>query len=219
MTYKYAFDADFRVGRRLERQQTHDRSRRPADFLEPAGAPRPDGRTDVMHCADAAPAEADLTNLTEQTAQVEEEAGDLTEIVDSVQDETQMAPLAAPTEKLVALDEDDPALGKPESAGAGAVSRAAGCMLNSRRPMPISSGTHAASVPTPSIPRGSQVLEARKRMARLEREPHVVEAKLHEDGQGLHVRTRDADSFYLVFNQVGCPIRKSTDIKVICTSP
>jgi len=30
----------------------------------------------------------------------------------------------------------------------------------------------------------------------------VVEAKLHADGAGLHVRTRDADSFYLLLNQV-----------------
>jgi ABC-2 type transport system ATP-binding protein len=31
---------------------------------------------------------------------------------------------------------------------------------------------------------------------------HVVEARIHEDGKGLLVRTRDADQFYLLLNQV-----------------
>ena len=31
---------------------------------------------------------------------------------------------------------------------------------------------------------------------------HVVEARIHEDGKGLLVRTRDADRFYLLLNQV-----------------
>jgi ABC-2 type transport system ATP-binding protein len=31
---------------------------------------------------------------------------------------------------------------------------------------------------------------------------HVVEARIHDDGKGLLVRTRDADSFYLLLNQV-----------------
>jgi ABC-2 type transport system ATP-binding protein len=31
---------------------------------------------------------------------------------------------------------------------------------------------------------------------------HVVEARIHEDGGGLLVRTRDADQFYLLLNQV-----------------
>jgi ABC-2 type transport system ATP-binding protein len=31
---------------------------------------------------------------------------------------------------------------------------------------------------------------------------HVVEAKLSDDGRGLLVRTRNADSFYLLLNQV-----------------
>ncbi len=31
---------------------------------------------------------------------------------------------------------------------------------------------------------------------------HVVEARIHEDGKGLLVRTRDADKFYLLLNQV-----------------
>jgi ABC-2 type transport system ATP-binding protein len=34
------------------------------------------------------------------------------------------------------------------------------------------------------------------------REKETVEAKLHADGQGIHVRTRDADSFYLMLNRV-----------------
>jgi len=34
------------------------------------------------------------------------------------------------------------------------------------------------------------------------RSDHVVEAKLHEDGRGLLVRTRDADRFYLTLNQL-----------------
>jgi ABC-2 type transport system ATP-binding protein len=31
---------------------------------------------------------------------------------------------------------------------------------------------------------------------------HVVEARLHEDGRGLFVKTRDADRFYLLLNEV-----------------
>jgi ABC-2 type transport system ATP-binding protein len=31
---------------------------------------------------------------------------------------------------------------------------------------------------------------------------HVVEARLHEDRRGLFVKTRDADRFYLLLNQV-----------------
>jgi len=31
---------------------------------------------------------------------------------------------------------------------------------------------------------------------------HVVEARIHEDGKGLLVRTRDADQFYLLLNEV-----------------
>jgi ABC-2 type transport system ATP-binding protein len=31
---------------------------------------------------------------------------------------------------------------------------------------------------------------------------HVVEARIHEDGKGLLVRTRDADKFYLLLNEV-----------------
>ncbi len=38
--------------------------------------------------------------------------------------------------------------------------------------------------------------------SRLFREPHIVEAKLHGDGKGLHIRTRDADRFYLGLNRV-----------------
>jgi ABC-2 type transport system ATP-binding protein len=38
--------------------------------------------------------------------------------------------------------------------------------------------------------------------ARLFGHDQVVEAKLHPDGSGLHVRTLDADSFYLLLNQV-----------------
>jgi ABC-2 type transport system ATP-binding protein len=38
--------------------------------------------------------------------------------------------------------------------------------------------------------------------ARLFQQDHVVEAKIHEDGKGLLVRTRDADSLYLLLNKV-----------------
>jgi ABC-2 type transport system ATP-binding protein len=31
---------------------------------------------------------------------------------------------------------------------------------------------------------------------------HVVEAKIHPDGKGVLLRTRDADSFYLLLNRV-----------------
>ena len=65
------------------------------------------------------PDAAELTSLTEQMEQVEEDAGELTEIVESVQDETQMAPFVAPTERLETIGEDDPTLGDLESAVAG----------------------------------------------------------------------------------------------------
>ena len=38
--------------------------------------------------------------------------------------------------------------------------------------------------------------------ARLFTENHLVEAKLHTDGHGLLLRTTDADSFYLLLNNV-----------------
>lgn len=38
--------------------------------------------------------------------------------------------------------------------------------------------------------------------SRLFQQDHVVEAKIHEDGRGLLVRTRDADSLYLLLNRV-----------------
>jgi ABC-2 type transport system ATP-binding protein len=38
--------------------------------------------------------------------------------------------------------------------------------------------------------------------SRLFHEDHVVEAKIHNDGKGLFIRTRDADSFYLMLNRV-----------------
>jgi len=38
--------------------------------------------------------------------------------------------------------------------------------------------------------------------ARLFERDHVVEAKVHEDGKGLLVRTRDADSLYLLLNRI-----------------
>jgi len=38
--------------------------------------------------------------------------------------------------------------------------------------------------------------------ARLFQQDHVVEAKLSPDGKGLLLRTRDADSFYLLLNRV-----------------
>ena len=38
--------------------------------------------------------------------------------------------------------------------------------------------------------------------SRLFREDHVVEAKIHNDGKGLLIRTRDADRFYLMLNRV-----------------
>jgi ABC-2 type transport system ATP-binding protein len=31
---------------------------------------------------------------------------------------------------------------------------------------------------------------------------HVVEARIHDDGKGLLVRTRDADRFHLLLNEV-----------------
>ena len=34
------------------------------------------------------------------------------------------------------------------------------------------------------------------------REDHVVEVKIHDDGSGLHLRTRDPDSLYLLLNRV-----------------
>lgn len=38
--------------------------------------------------------------------------------------------------------------------------------------------------------------------SRLFSQNHVVEAKLSDDGKGLLVRTQDADSFYLLLNQI-----------------
>lgn len=38
--------------------------------------------------------------------------------------------------------------------------------------------------------------------SRLFTQDHVVEAKLNDDGRGVLVRTRDADSFYLLLNQI-----------------
>jgi ABC-2 type transport system ATP-binding protein len=38
--------------------------------------------------------------------------------------------------------------------------------------------------------------------ARLFEQDHVVEAKVHDDGKGLLVRTRDADSLYLLLNRI-----------------
>ncbi|HEX7181522.1 MAG TPA: ABC transporter ATP-binding protein [Thermoanaerobaculia bacterium] len=38
--------------------------------------------------------------------------------------------------------------------------------------------------------------------SRVFEQDHVVEARIHEDGKGLLVRTRDADQFYLLLNQV-----------------
>jgi len=38
--------------------------------------------------------------------------------------------------------------------------------------------------------------------SRLFQQDHVVEARIHEDGKGLLVRTRDADSLYLLLNRV-----------------
>jgi ABC-2 type transport system ATP-binding protein len=38
--------------------------------------------------------------------------------------------------------------------------------------------------------------------SRLFQQDHVVEARIHEDGKGLLVRTRDADELYLLLNRV-----------------
>jgi ABC-2 type transport system ATP-binding protein len=38
--------------------------------------------------------------------------------------------------------------------------------------------------------------------ARLFQQDHIVEAKIHADGKGLLLRTKDADSFYLLLNRV-----------------
>jgi len=38
--------------------------------------------------------------------------------------------------------------------------------------------------------------------ARLFERDHVVEAKVHADGKGVLVRTRDADSLYLLLNRI-----------------
>lgn len=38
--------------------------------------------------------------------------------------------------------------------------------------------------------------------SRLFSQDHVVEAKLSDDRKGLLVRTRDADSFYLILNRI-----------------
>ena len=54
---------------------------------------------------------------------------------------------------------------------------------------------------------------------------HVVEAQIHKDGRGLLVRTRDADSFYLMLNQhrhersrhrIGGPRRRRRELS--CTN-
>jgi ABC-2 type transport system ATP-binding protein len=41
-----------------------------------------------------------------------------------------------------------------------------------------------------------------KLAARVFAQDHVVEARLHDDKQGLFVRTRDADNFYLLLNRI-----------------
>lgn len=51
--------------------------------------------------------------------------------------------------------------------------------------------------------------------ARLFREDYVVEAKIHTDGKGLLLRTRDADSFYLLLNRVVL----ETDLEVEKVAP
>jgi ABC-2 type transport system ATP-binding protein len=38
--------------------------------------------------------------------------------------------------------------------------------------------------------------------SQLFQQDHVVEAKIHQDGHGLLIRTRDADSFYLLLNRL-----------------
>ncbi len=38
--------------------------------------------------------------------------------------------------------------------------------------------------------------------SKLFQQDHVVEAKLNTDGKGLLLRTKDADSFYLLLNRV-----------------
>ncbi len=38
--------------------------------------------------------------------------------------------------------------------------------------------------------------------ARVFEQDHVVEARIHDDGKGLLVRTRDADRFYLLLNEI-----------------
>jgi len=38
--------------------------------------------------------------------------------------------------------------------------------------------------------------------AQLFQQDHVVEAKIHPDGKSVLLRTRDADSFYLLLNRV-----------------
>jgi len=44
--------------------------------------------------------------------------------------------------------------------------------------------------------------KAHRLAAGLLREPHVVEVKLHADGKGLWVRTRDAGAFHRLLNRV-----------------
>ncbi len=51
--------------------------------------------------------------------------------------------------------------------------------------------------------------------ARLFERDHVVEAKVHEDGKGLLVRTRDADSLYLLLNR----IVMDSDLEVEAVAP
>jgi len=38
--------------------------------------------------------------------------------------------------------------------------------------------------------------------SRVFEQDHVVEARIHDDGKGLFVRTRDADRFYLLLNEI-----------------
>jgi len=45
---------------------------------------------------------------------------------------------------------------------------------------------------------------------------HVVEAKLNEDGKGLLVRTRDADAFYLLLNQL--PPKEKVPLQPVAAS-
>lgn len=44
--------------------------------------------------------------------------------------------------------------------------------------------------------------EAQRLASRLFETDHVVEVKIHDDGRGLHSRTKDADRFYLLLNEL-----------------